>query len=117
MRTLLNWFMPEKTLRGFASASKDVLKNEAIIAVMSASIVAPFIIPKINLLMESVPVLKDHKSIAEFLAGMAIFSIAGTLFPRNIIPRAIVIGIAGAFILSAFLPIYYNITAKNGGVP
>ena len=101
---------------GTAKAAKGVLKNEAIIAVMSASIVAPFIIPKINLLMESVPILKDHKSIAEFAAGMAIFSIAGTLFPRNAIPRAIVIGIAGAFILSSILPIYYNITAKNGSM-
>ena len=115
MPTLLNLFMPEKTLKGFATASKSVLKNEAIIAVMSASIVAPFIIPKINLLMESVPVLKDHKSVAEFLAGMAIFSIAGTLFPRNIIPRAIVIGVAGAFILSALLPLYSQLTTRNGG--
>ena len=100
--------------RGFTKQAKGVLQNEAIIAVMSASIVSPFIIPKINLMMESVPILKDHKSIAEFIAGMAIFSIAGTLFPRNPIPRAIVIGVAGAFILSAFLPLYYNITAKNG---
>ena len=103
--------------KGFAKQAKGVLQNEAIIAVMSASIVSPFIIPKINLMMESVPILKDHKSIAEFIAGMAIFSIAGTLFPRNAIPRAIGIGVAGAFILSAFLPLYYNITAKNGGSP
>ena len=109
--------MPENYIKGFTTSSKSVLKNEAIIAVMSASIVAPFIIPKINLLMESVPVLKDHKSVAEFLAGMAIFSIAGTLFPKNVIPRAIVIGIAGAFILSALLPIYSSLTSKAGAMP
>ena len=100
--------------RSVAKSAKGVLQNEAIIAVMSASIVAPFIIPKIDKLMQSVPILKDHKSIAEFVAGMAIFSIAGTLFPKHLIPRAIVIGVAGAFILSSLLPLYYNITTKNG---
>ena len=107
--------LPTKLLTGTASKAKGVLKNEAIIAVMSASIVAPFIVPKINQLMESVPILKDHKSIAEFVAGMAIFSIAGTSFPRNAIPRAIVIGVAGAFILSSLLPLYSHISTKNGG--
>ena len=51
------------------SDSKAVLKNEAIIAVMSASIVAPFVVPKINSLMDTVPILRDHKSIAAFVSG------------------------------------------------
>ncbi len=96
-----------------AKSSKSVLKNEAIIAVLSASIVAPFVVPKINSLLDSVPILKDHKSIASFGAGMAIFSIA-PMFKMPTL-RAIVIGIAGAFILSALLPLYSQLTTRNGG--
>ena len=105
--------MPEKVFKSFAKSSVGVLKNEAIIAVLSASIVAPFIIPKINSLMSEVMILKDHQSIASFIAGLAIFSIAGTIFKTNMIGRAIVIGVAGAFVLSALLPIYQNITTKG----
>ncbi len=52
------------------SDSKAVLKNEAILAVLSASIVAPFVVPKINSLMDTVPILRDHKSIAAFVSGL-----------------------------------------------
>ena len=96
-----------------AKSSKGVLKNEAIIAVLSASIVAPFVVPKINSLLDSVPILKDHKSLASFGAGMAIFSIA-PMFKMPTL-RAIVIGVAGAFILSALLPLYSQLTTRNGG--
>tara|TARA_R100001594_G_C3997758_1_gene253915 strand:- start:105 stop:422 length:318 start_codon:yes stop_codon:yes gene_type:complete len=96
-----------------ARSSKNVLKNEAIIAVLSASIVAPFVVPKINSLLDSVPILKDHKSLASFGAGMAIFTIA-PMFKMPVI-RAIVIGVAGAFILSALLPLYSQLTTRNNG--
>ena len=96
-----------------AKSSKSVLKNEAIIAVLSASIVAPFVVPKINSLLDSVPILKDHKSLASFGAGMAIFTIA-PMFKMPVV-RAIVIGVAGAFILSALLPLYSQLTTRNGG--
>lgn len=94
------------------SDSKQVLKNEAIIAVMSASIVAPFIIPKINSLMDTVPILRDHKSIASFVSGLVIFGIAKGF--KNPMMRAVVIGVAGAFVLSAMLPIYSSLTTRNG---
>ena len=99
--------------RSVAKSAKGVLKNEAIIAVLSASIVAPFIVPKINSVLDGVPILKDHKSIASFGAGMAIFSIA-PMFKMPTL-RAIVIGVAGAFILSALLPLYSQLTTRNGG--
>jgi hypothetical protein len=96
-----------------ARSSKAVLKNEAIIAVMSASIVAPFVVPQINKVLDGVPILKDHKSLASFGAGMAIFSIA-PMFKMPTL-RAIVIGVAGAFILSSLLPLYSQLTTRNGG--
>lgn len=93
-------------------SAKSVLKNEAIIAVLSASIVAPFVVPKINSLMDTVPILRDHKSIASFVSGMVIFGIAGSF--KQPLLRAVVIGVAGAFVLSALLPIYSNLTTRNG---
>jgi hypothetical protein len=109
--------MPEKYLKGFTSASKNILKNEAILAVLSASIIAPIVIPKINTLLDEVQFTKDHKSITSFIAGLAIFSIAGTIGGRNIYVRAMVIGVAGAFILSALLPVYTSLTSKSGAMP
>ena len=95
------------------SDSKSVLKNEAIIAVLSASIVAPFVVPKINSLMDTVPILRDHKSIASFVSGLVIFGIASKVSQPLL--RAVVIGVAGAFVLSALLPIYSSLTTRNGG--
>ena len=95
------------------SESKSILKNEAIIAVLSASIVAPFVVPKINSLMDTVPILRDHKSIASFVSGLVIFGIASKVSQPLL--RAVVIGVAGAFVLSALLPIYSSLTTRNGG--
>ena len=61
------------SVKGASSKASGVLKNEAIIAVLSASIVAPFVVPKINSLMDTVPILRDHKSIAAFVSGVVIF--------------------------------------------
>jgi uncharacterized membrane protein YeiH len=109
--------MPQNYARALASTSKNILKNEAILAVLSASIVAPFVIPKINELLDSVEITKSHKSITSFLVGLAVFSVAGTIGGRNIYVRAIVIGVAGAFVLSALLPIYSSLTSKTSAVP
>ena len=100
-------------LNSTAKASKSILKNEAIIAVLSASIVAPLIVPKVNSLMDTVPVLRDHKSIAAFVSGLVIFGLAAS-FKQPMI-RAIVIGVAGAFVLTALLPVYSSLTTRNGG--
>ena len=109
--------MPEKYAKAMATASKNILKNEAILAVLSASIIAPFIIPKINALLDEVEFTKQHKSITSFLAGLAIFSVAGTIGGRNIYVRAMVIGVAGAFILSALLPVWTSLTSKSSTMP
>ena len=109
--------MPEKYLKGFTSASKNILKNEAILAVLSASIIAPFVIPKINTLLDEVEFTKSHKSITSFIAGLAIFSVAGTIGGRNIYVRAMVIGVAGSFILSALLPVWTSLTSKSAVMP
>ena len=101
------------SIADFKKQSTSIFKNQAIIAVLSASIVAPFIVPKINSLMDTVPILRDHKSIAAFISGVVIFGIAAKV--KGGLGRAVVIGVAGAFILSALLPIYSQLTTRNSG--
>jgi hypothetical protein len=93
---------------------KGVVFDESIIAVMSASLIAPFFVPRINNVLDSVPVLRDHKSLASLIAGMIVFGIAkGVTMPTTL--KAVVIGVAGAFILTAVLPLYTQVTNRGVG--
>ena len=93
---------------------KGVFFDEAIIAVLSASLIAPFFVPRINNVLDSVPILRDHKSLASLVAGMVVFGIAkGVTMPS--ILKAVVIGVAGAFILTAVLPLYTQVTNRGVG--
>jgi hypothetical protein len=95
-------------------SAKGVVFDEAIIAVLSASLIAPFILPRINGVLDSVPILRDHKSLASLLAGMIVFGIAnGVKMPA--ILKAVTIGIAGAFILVAVIPLYTSVTNRGVG--
>ena len=88
--------------------------NESVIAVMSASLLAPFFVPRINNVLDSVPILRDHKSLASLVAGMVVFGIAkGVRMPS--ILKAVVIGVAGGFILTAVLPLYTQVTNRGVG--
>ena len=93
---------------------KGVVFDEAIIAVMSASLIAPFFVPRINNVMDSVPVMREHKSLSSLIAGMVVFGIAkGVRMPS--ILKAVVIGVAGAFILTAVLALYTQVTNRGVG--
>ena len=93
---------------------KAVVFDEAIIAVMSASLIAPFFVPRINNVMDSVPIMREHKSLSSLIAGMVVFGIAkGVRMPS--ILKAVVIGVAGAFILVAVLPLYSQVTNRGVG--
>ena len=106
-------FVLSAITRVFSSA-KGVIFDEAIIAVMSASLIAPFFVPRINNVLDSVPILRDHKSLSSLVAGMVVFGIAkGVKMPS--ILKAVVIGVAGAFILTAVLPLYTQVTNRGVG--
>ena len=97
-----------------ASNLKGVVFDESIIAVLSASLIAPFFVPRINNVLDSVPILRNHKSLASLVAGMVVFGIAkGVRMPS--ILKAVVIGVAGAFILTAVLPLYTQVTNRGVG--
>ena len=101
-------------VKSVAQNIKGVVFDEAIIAVMSASLIAPFFVPRINNVLDSVPVLRDHKSLASLVAGMVVFGIAkGVRMPSVL--KEVVIGIAGAFILTAVLPLYTQVTNRGVG--
>ena len=93
---------------------KGAFLDESVIAVMSASLIAPFFVPRINNVMDSVPIMRDHKSLSSLVAGMVVFGIAkGVRMPS--ILKAVVIGVAGAFILTAVLPLYTQVTNRGVG--
>ena len=95
-----------------ASKVTGVVTDRAIVAVLSASLIAPFIVPRINSVLDSVVFLRDHKSLASLVAGVIIFGVAS--MPK--IPSflsAIIIGVAGAFILTAVLPLYTQVTNRS----
>jgi hypothetical protein len=94
-----------------AGKVKGVVLDPSIIAVMSASLIAPFFVPRINSVMDSVPVMRDHKSLSALVAGVIVFSISH--IPRNRFIQAVIIGIAGAFILTAVLPLYTQVTNRS----
>ena len=97
-----------------ATNIKGVVFDEAIIACMSMSLIAPFFVPRINNVLATVPVLRDHKSLSSLFAGMVVFGIAkGVRMPS--ILKAITIGVAGAFILTAILPLYTQVTNRGVG--
>ena len=91
-----------------------VVLDPAIIAVMSASLIAPFFVPRINSVLYSVPIIRDHKSLASLVAGIIVFGVAK--MPRiPTIISAVIIGIAGAFVLTAVLPLYTQVTNRGVG--
>jgi len=91
-----------------------VITDRAIIAVMSSALIAPFFVPRINNVLDSVPILRDHKSLASLIAGIIVFGISTMPKIPNII-SAVIVGISGAFILTAVLPLYSQVTNRGVG--
>ena len=97
----------------------EIFSDPAIIAVLSASLISPFIVPHINALIEQTP-LKAHKSIGAFLMGALIFAFVAPLASgkgngtgKGVILKSIILGIAGGFILTSVLPLYDQITKQE----
>ena len=100
--------------KGIGAKVSSVVLDPAIIAVMSASLIAPFFVPRINGVLDSVPILRDHKSLASLIAGIIVFGVAK--MPRiPTILSAVIVGVAGAFVLTAVLPLYTQVTNRGVG--
>ena len=83
---------------------KAMFGNEAIIAVLSASLVSPFLVPKITELVSNLPpAISGHASIAAAIPAIILFRIAVGI--SNPLFRAMLIGVSGSFVLTAVMPI------------
>ena len=102
------------TVKSTAANIKGAFLDESGIAVMSASLIAPFFVPRINNVLDSVPILRDHKSLASMVAGLIVFGIAGSIKGIPLL-KGVIIGIAGAFLLTAVLPLYTQVTNRGVG--
>ena len=102
------------TVKGVAGNIKGAFLDESVIAVMSASLIAPFFVPRINNVLDSVPILRDHKSLASMVAGLIVFGIAGSIKGIPLL-KGVIIGVAGAFLLTAVLPLYTSVTNRGVG--
>ena len=89
----------------------QIFADPAIIAVLSASLISPFIVPHINALIEQTP-LKAHKSIGAFVMGVIIFAFVAPI-AGNVIIKSIILGIAGGVVLTSVLPLYDQITKQE----
>ena len=102
------------SIKGIGGKVSGVVTDRAIIAVMSSALIAPFFVPRINNVLDSVPILRDHKSLASLIAGIIVFGISTMPKIPNII-SAVIIGISGVFILTAVLPLYTQVTNRGVG--
>ena len=103
------------TIKTVGTKIKGAFLNESVIAVMSASLIAPFFVPRINNVLDSVPMLRDHKSlVASMIAGLVVFGIAGSVKGIPLL-KGVIIGVAGAFLLTAVLPLYTQVTNRGVG--
>ena len=103
------------SIKSVGGKMKGAFLDESVIAVMSASLIAPFFVPRINNVLDAVPILRDHVSLASMIAGLIVFGISGTIGGKVPLLKGVVIGIAGAFLLTAVLPLYTQVTNRGVG--
>jgi len=63
------------SVAGIGKKVTGIVTDRAIVAVLSASLIAPFFVPRINSVLDSVPFLRDHKSLASIVAGVVVFGV------------------------------------------
>tara|TARA_R110002020_G_scaffold319575_1_gene535454 strand:+ start:15 stop:347 length:333 start_codon:yes stop_codon:yes gene_type:complete len=88
---------------GIPKTAQQMANNQAIIAVLSASILAPMIAPPINNAVKNIPFVRDHQSLSSFVPAIALFGIAKK-FTTNSLLSALIIGVAGSFVLTGIMP-------------
>ena len=82
--------------------SKQIIGNEAILAVLASSILSPMLDPTINSYIARLPYVATHVTIAAAIPAILLFRIGISM--KNRVLGALVLGVAGSFVLSATLP-------------
>jgi len=91
------------SLSGLSTNVQQIANNQAIIAVLSASILAPMIAPSINNAVQKMPFVSDHQSLSSFVPAIALFVLSKKL-TTNPLLSALIIGVAGSFVLTGIMP-------------
>ena len=91
--------------------AKNVIKNEAILAVISASILSPILVPKISEAVQRLPpMISGHASLAAAIPAILLIRIGISM--SNRVLGALVLGVAGSFVLTAIMPIVSPLLAR-----
>ena len=101
-------------VQGISGSIKGAFLDESVIAVMSASLIAPFSCHESTTSWTLFQFLETIKSLASMIAGLVVFGVAGSLKGIPLL-KGVIIGIAGAFLLTAVLPLYTQVTNRGVG--
>ena len=82
--------------------SKQIIGNEAILAVLASSILSPILVPVITRYIDKLPYVATHVTIAAAIPAILLFRIGISLKHRTL--GALILGVAGSFVLTATLP-------------
>lgn len=89
----------------------NIIRNEAILAVISASILSPILVPKISEAVQRLPpMISGHASIAAAIPAILLFRIGISMGNRVI--GALLLGVAGSFVLTAIMPVVSPLLAR-----
>ena len=90
---------------------KNIAKNKAILAVVSASILSPILVPKISEAVQRLPpMISGHASLAAAIPAVLLFRIGISM--SNRVLGALILGVAGSFVLTAIMPIVSPLLAR-----
>jgi hypothetical protein len=81
---------------------KQIIGNEAILAVLSSSILSPMLVPTITSYIAKLPYVSTHVTIAAAIPAILLFRIGVSMSNRTL--GALILGVAGSFVLAAVLP-------------
>ena len=89
---------------------KQIIGNEAILAVLSSSILSPMLVPTITNHINSLPFFAGHVTTAAAIPAILLFRIGISMQNRTL--GALVLGVAGSFVLTATLPFIAPLMAR-----
>ena len=90
------------SIGGAPKTAKAALGNEAILAVLSSSILSPMLVPTITSYINRLPYVATHVTIAAAIPAIILFRLGISMKNRTV--GALILGVAGSFVLSAVLP-------------
>jgi len=89
---------------------KQIIGNEAILAVLASSILSPILVPTITNYINKLPFVATHVTIAAAIPAILLFRIGISMQNRTI--GALILGVAGSFVLTATLPFIAPLMAR-----